>query len=459
VVAALLAFALRAPFFGIPLTADEGGYAEVARLWSRGWRLYDETWVDRPQGLLIVFRGILHIDDGSAVVFRIVAALVAAALVLLTMWAAARLVGRIPAILAGLLLSTFGVAPRLESFTLAGELLAAVPAALALIVFTHYVADGRRRWLVLSGLLTGCAVMIKQSGFDGGLAAVAWLLIARRRKGVAPGALLVACALLPVLLGIVLSGNAGDWWYAVVGYRNQGDSILSGSPVDRVKLFWGSAPAAALSLGPLAALAVVGWRRSPLLARLWVVAAGLAVLGGGNFHPHYYLQLLPPLAVVAGAGAAALVARPRQPATAVVAALAALTVAATVPLYVTSGDSRTHALFPEDPHLPHSDALAAWLRANTPPGDPVLMMWAAGDVQYLADRDPPTPYLWYRNIQAIPGALRLVQHQLADPDGVRWVVVLNRPRKLDKSGVTGKLLFTNFRPAAKVDGIPIYERR
>ena len=34
---AALAVAWRLPFLHAPLTADEGGYAEVARLWSRSW--------------------------------------------------------------------------------------------------------------------------------------------------------------------------------------------------------------------------------------------------------------------------------------------------------------------------------------------------------------------------------------------------------------------------------------
>ena len=50
------------PFVHAPLTADEGGYGDVARLCDSGARLYDQAWVDRPQGLLLVFRAILHID-------------------------------------------------------------------------------------------------------------------------------------------------------------------------------------------------------------------------------------------------------------------------------------------------------------------------------------------------------------------------------------------------------------
>ncbi|MGZ4481856.1 MAG: hypothetical protein ACXVY5_06590, partial [Gaiellales bacterium] len=108
------------PFVGAPLTADEGGYAEVARLWQHGAVLYDTAWVDRPQGLLLVFRAILHLDGGSAGAIRLVAALVAALVVLATMLVAARTAGTIPATIAGLLLATVGASPFIESFTLSG---------------------------------------------------------------------------------------------------------------------------------------------------------------------------------------------------------------------------------------------------------------------------------------------------------------------------------------------------
>jgi hypothetical protein len=132
---------------------------------------------------------------------------------------------------------------------------------------------------------------------------------------------------------------------------------------------------------------------------------------------------------------------------------------ATVPLYLRTGDERTRSLFPQDPHLTHSAAVAAWIRGHTPPTDRVLVMWGAADLQFQADRPPATPYLWFRNVQTIPGAIARVQAQLADPTGVRWVVLVHRPRKMDPGGTTGRLLFENFRRAATVDGIPIFERR
>ena len=60
---------LRLPFLGLPLTADEGGYAEIARLWSTATGSTAELFVDRPQGLLLVYRVLLDLGADSTVAF------------------------------------------------------------------------------------------------------------------------------------------------------------------------------------------------------------------------------------------------------------------------------------------------------------------------------------------------------------------------------------------------------
>ena len=65
---------MRFPFWATPLTTDEGGYAEVARRWERGETLYGAAWVDRPQGLILVFRSLLHLGLGSPYALRVAAA-------------------------------------------------------------------------------------------------------------------------------------------------------------------------------------------------------------------------------------------------------------------------------------------------------------------------------------------------------------------------------------------------
>ncbi|MDQ3875961.1 MAG: glycosyltransferase family 39 protein, partial [Actinomycetota bacterium] len=260
---------MRAAFWRTPLTADEGGYAEVARLWKSGVRLYDGAWVDRPQGLLLVFRGLLDLGGGSPASLRVLAAVVAMLVVVATMVVAIRTCGRIEAAAAGLLLGTFAASPFIESFTLSGELLAALPAVLSMLAFTCYLARRRVGWLVVAGLLTGCAVMVKQSAFDAGLAAVLVLLASERRRGLGKAAVLVLAALVPVALAAASAPHPHDWWHAVVAYRGEGDSLVTGSPVHRLGQLVHSLPSAAKALGLLALLAAIGWRSSPPIARLW----------------------------------------------------------------------------------------------------------------------------------------------------------------------------------------------
>ncbi|HYX83921.1 MAG TPA: phospholipid carrier-dependent glycosyltransferase, partial [Gaiellales bacterium] len=113
-------------------------------------------------------------DGGSATAMRALAAVVAAGVVALTMALTARLAGRIAAAGAGALVATAGASPFIEAFTLSGELLASLAACASMLAFVIYLRDGRLGWLIAAGLLTGCAVMLKQSGFDAGAAAAVY---------------------------------------------------------------------------------------------------------------------------------------------------------------------------------------------------------------------------------------------------------------------------------------------
>ena len=112
-----------------------------------------------------------------------------------------------------------------------------------------------------AGVLTGIAVLIKQSAFDAGLAALVYLLWRERRRGLAPAAVLVASALVPVAIAAASAARLSAWLYAVFGYRFEGDSLLTGSLSGRAHQFWLSLPPAGKALGLLAVLTAVGWRR------------------------------------------------------------------------------------------------------------------------------------------------------------------------------------------------------
>jgi len=237
----------------------------------------------------------------------------------------------------------------------------------------------------------------------------------RRRGGIAPAATLIAAAFVPVVIAAATAQSFHDWWYAMVTYRDQADSILTGSFHERLHQARQSLPAAERGLGVLLLLAVGGWRRWPLLGVLWLAFATLAVIGGGNFHNHYYQQMVPPLALLAGIGGAELWRR-RNVAWAVVVAVAlAATVFVTAPLWFDSPAAQARTIFPDDPHLQSDTAVVRYVRAHTRPGQRIFVMWAAADLYYLSGRDPSFRYMWFRNIQAIPGALGEARRMLAGP--------------------------------------------
>src|SRR2546422_179666 len=92
-----------------------------------GHSLYSDLFVDRPQGLLLFYRGLLALDLTSTVALRAAAAGVAAATVLVVAAIAARVGGRVNGYATAGLLATLGASPLIEAVTLSGQLLAALP--------------------------------------------------------------------------------------------------------------------------------------------------------------------------------------------------------------------------------------------------------------------------------------------------------------------------------------------
>src|SRR5215831_8076363 len=443
---ALLGVAFRIPFLGAPLTADEGGYAEVARLWARGHGLYGSNWVDRPQGLLVVFRVLLSAGITTSVELRLFAAALAAVLILLAVSIGVLTGGTLSGLVAGALTATAGASPFIEGFTLSGELIASVLAAAAVLAFVLYQPSERLAWLVVAGLAAGSAWMVKQSFFDAAVAIAVCLWGAWRRA-----ALFAFAVLVPVLAGIVGSGAPRAWYDAVIGYglhASGGQSVWQ-----RVSQFGGSLVPASKALLAVAILAVLGWPRAPRLLRVWLAVAALGVLVGGNLRPHYYLQLVAPLALVAAFVRAA----PRVR-VALAAVAAAVGVLFAIPLWNATDAAQARTLWPADRHLQSDGAVARYLESHSTPSQQIDVLWAAADLYYLADRAPMSRYLWLRNIQTIHGAVAGIRRALA-AGRAELVVVEQPPGVADPSGRTAAVLRRRYRLVANIQNVVVYRLR
>ncbi|MFM7262997.1 MAG: hypothetical protein ACKO1X_04520 [Acidimicrobiales bacterium] len=465
----LVVVAVRARFFFSPMAVDEGGYLAVARAWFRGSDLYGRVWVDRPQGLLVLYGVLDRVGLGSTFGIRLLGLAACA----VSMWACGVAAGalfgdrsRLPVVwAAGIALSI----PQIEGFSANAELLscsvAAVGLALALrAAWNRDVPD--TRLLFLAGLAAGAAVTVKQSGFDATVAAgvaVVWTAAVRKwgaKRHARAVAVAVAGAAVPVgavLLHAALTGF-GDWWWAVAGVRLELKSALAPADYDKLRETARIVlPIVGVAAVTAVALLARGWsRHRGALAVLaaWSLAALAAFWTGGLFHRHYWTILMYPLAV--GTGAALSTLRGRTVVAVAVAVLAVPTVSTARGIVM--DDAEVARDLHADSRLVRNEQAARWILANVPEDDSVWVMCASSSLYAESRRDPPVRYLWFAYYRAVPGAIREVLTLLNGDAAPEWIVQVQEPATCDPTGALGALVSSRYETVGGTPGWVIWRR-
>lgn len=487
----VVSVSIRLRSLSTPITSDEGGMLAIARAWAHGGVLYRDVWVDRPQGLLAIFRFWDWVSGGNVASLRIMAMIFGAALVVAVGAATTQLAGRTAGALAAILVGVTASSPAIEGHLANGELLSGAFAVGGFAVACAAVRRGDARWMyVVSGVLGGCALSIKQSGYEGLLATGLWLVVAVfanwrtvRQAGVALASLVGGVMI--VLGGLAVHGaltGFSRWWFAFAGYRLGRRSALEGADWDR---FFTTARIARPTIWPLLAICLAGlavWLTTALIDRrnrgrsgtsppdavagapagittllvLWPVSASIAFITGGQFHRHYWITLCPAL----GALAAALISRRLRPVVAFAVVLVALvpTVVNTVKILRVSDREFTIAAS-GDPRPSIDEQLARWFLANRRPGDRLYVMCASAGFYADAGEDPVYPYLWQDNVQMVPGALDKLRALLSSPTHApRFIAIYESMHTCDPSGQTATIVQAGYRPYTIVSGVSVLQR-
>jgi 4-amino-4-deoxy-L-arabinose transferase-like glycosyltransferase len=433
---------VRLPFLG-SVGPDEGGYAYVAWQWARGHTLYRSVWVDRPQGLILVYRLLISIAH-TAWAIRLGAVVAGVAITLLLVAVGRLLDSPATGLLAGALYAVAGLGPHIEGFTFNGELAAAVPATAA--VAASLVAWRRQsaRWLVAAGVLGGAALLMKQSGFDGLVVAFAVALAAAprlRRAG-----LVAAGAAVPLGAGAI-GGWLSGWdvyWNALVTYH-----LADSGDAGRLAHMRQSLPAVSTDLLPLLLPALVGiWllRRRPFevrLALVWLAAAIVGVNVGGFYWRHYYVQMIAPLCLLAAVPLARIRVRAVAWATAAVVALPTL---AFLGALVQASDSSRDHMIKYALGYENDERVARYVRTHSSPDDTVYAAVSRADFYFLADRTAASPYIWAHPLNTIPGAKAELARKLSTPRRPDLVVLFQRRPLQQRDRRLGVLLARYYVP-------------
>jgi 4-amino-4-deoxy-L-arabinose transferase-like glycosyltransferase len=413
---------------------DEAGYAYGARLWSEGVSFYsDDVWFDRPQGIFVAYRAGFTLLGDSIEAIRLWAAIWAGATAAVVVWIAARVFDRRVALVAGPLFAVVAAAPALEGFVANAEVFMLLPATAAAGCIW------RGRWFA-AGVLTGLAILLKPSGAAVAFLALTWLLYEREswRAWLAiavGGAIPLAAALFH---GVLMAG-LGDYLYAVVLFRL--DSSGQHNAIVAFVGFGSLTSSAWFTLVVLAAIArhhLGGLTRERRFVGFWLATSLLGMALGGNWWPHYWVQLIPPLAIlgtvalVRGFGAAALPPGLAGRVAIGVSALAALLLI--VPYSIAEQADASEEVFNSTYYL-HSEEIAAYLEANTGPDEAIYVTLGHASIIYRSERRSSWPYLYAQQTSDIPGALDDAANHLRRAEPAYVVVQYDRLERWDPDGL------------------------
>ena len=405
----LLALFLRAPLASLPLERDEGSYAYVAQRWMRGEIPYRDSFDHKPPGLYVAYAVIQRLAGPSPAAIHWgaqVYTLGTLAVLFVLGW-------RLASPAAGLAAAAFAAFMTADCTVLGNaanaEVFMILPLAGAVLAVLAAIRRDSLWWAFASGMLGAAAVLCKQAAVPE-LAFVLGVLVwraPRRIPGVLVWLLGVASGVVPAVVYFALHGALMDLYDGTIGHNLQYQRRVPFSMYPG--LFWAEYARHLGSTWPIVLLAAVpvivpgtrgrggaGQRPAPrdtLLVVAWLGAALAGVAGGGYFRPHYFIQLVPPLAVLAGMGVAVLATRPAVQVACVAAALA-IGIANNAWYYLPAdGDAKMRRLYATNPFV-ESPAVARYLAAHSEPDDRVFILGSEPQILYYAQRRSASRYIF-----------------------------------------------------------------
>lgn len=315
---------------------DEADFAVQTATWLSGGTPYLDFVEKKPPLIHALYAiGFLAGGTWNMTAVHLFFALQVAATGLLIALAARRRVGGGAGLAALALFAAYQAGYDLNDFQMAGT---EIPmnlcvAGAALAALAGFGRARRRSWFALAGILAGLALLAKPVGaafLPALLIANIWDRRKRKELGFVPDdvASFAAGCVLPiaaVVAWLASQGALGEAirWAWTENFVYASSSLPLFALVVHGATRFGFYLLASLPLWVLAAgrIAVIArnrsWEAADLLLVLWLVASFFSVSLGWRFFPHYFLQFLPPLVLLAAQGWASwfsplLVLRPRE---------------------------------------------------------------------------------------------------------------------------------------------------
>ena len=442
-----LTFLLRMNFWSQPFEMDEGLHAYMGWGMLQGLVPFKDMYNTKPPGIYVLHSLLFLFAEPTALNIKVFASIYTLITAMAVFFVARKIAGDTAGLAAALFFGIFSSGPNIQGGGVNSEVFMILPYTLAAHSLITALQTERSRSYLLAGIWTGVASTMKQVAVVNLFWVAGYLLVRlwlekdkpKRARVLANGIWVFLGSVLPwlpFLIYFYYYDALGNFFYWMVSanFKYIGDGYQE---LPNFSLFLGRMKSVLSENGLLWILALLGitWRwqelRRPIslapknepriedrliwaLMATWPVFSFIGVLLGGRFFSHYYIQLIPSLAVLGGVGLVSLIDKIRarglgffRRGSGVIATLA---VASTLVLYVKTDMSYylqyngTQISLHQygSPLFSVTRFIGNYLKDRTQPED-LIYVWAVNpEINFYALRKSPSPFLIQTDLDHIP---------------------------------------------------------
>lgn len=309
----VLSTLLRLAFLHEPFEMDEGQYATIAQNILRGGLPYWDAIEIKPPGIFYIYALAISIFGATTESVRIFTSLYAMLTVVAVYGVARNSAGTRAGLCAALVYGIFSTFPLLQGSSSNTEVFIVLPMTAGVWFLQKALETKKRSYLCGVGLCGAIAMLIKPVALP--VVALEFFLILSFRSGaqrIRDYALDMSAFLLPLaacglatLAYFYLRGGLDDLLYWTIEFPlHYKDSNVRGPSLGTVLFFLSDSMLIPALLGIPSALWLAATKRDiiGILPLLLIFAVCLAIILPGKNFPHYFIMIIPFLAIPAGIG-------------------------------------------------------------------------------------------------------------------------------------------------------------
>jgi len=461
---------IRWHFRYIPLERDEGEYAYAGQLMLHGIPPYTLIYSMKLPGTFAAYAAILLVFGQTAKGVHLGLLAVNAVTTFLIFLLGKRLFGPLAGLVAGSSYALLSTSPSVIGF--AGHathfvVLCAVSGVLLLL----NAAESRRTWLYfLSGLFLGLAFLMKQPGIMFAAFGTLYLVKAERqtwlhqRREFGIKIALYACGvLLPFAITCLLLASAGAfgnfWFWTFLYARQYATTIGIREGLQTLRLILPKVVLPEVMIWLLAGIgfSAILWNRAArsqwFFLTTFFLCSAAAVCPGLYFRQHYFVLLLPAVALLAGVavycGTASLKQHLRSrvwallPLVVFIAAFAGTLYQQRNYLFKAGPFAAARMIYGSNP-FPEADEVAYYIKNHSAKDDRVVVLGSEPEIYFYADRPSATGYIYtYGLMEEQPYAGGMQKQMISEIESVQpeYVVLIDVASSFGRLPSSNKHIF------------------